>query len=85
MNQISLDEVVPLVRKSMRGKKKKELPIDEHTQLRDLGLSSLQVVEIAMTLEETYGVEFQAMRAAEARTLGDLIAAGNAALRERVG
>jgi acyl carrier protein len=85
MNQIALDEVVPLVRKCMRGKKKKELPIDEHTQLRDLGLSSLQIVEIVMALEDAYGVSFESVRAAQARTLGDLIVAGNAALRDRVG
>ncbi len=69
----------------MRGRKKKTLPIDEHTQLRDLGLSSLQIVEIVIALEERYGVEFDTVRAAEARTLGELITAGNAMLKDRVG
>ncbi|NGO66961.1 acyl carrier protein [Streptomyces boncukensis] len=77
---ITVEEVTKLIHREMRGKAPTGIEIAEDTKLGDLGLSSLQVTEIVFTLEETHGVEFDPARAADARTLGDLIAIGNEAL-----
>lgn len=77
---ITTDEVIGLVRREMRGKLPGEAVIDENATLDDLGLSSLQIAEIVFTLEEGHEVEFDPARAADARTLGDLVALGNDAL-----
>jgi acyl carrier protein len=77
---ITIDEVVDLIRKELRGKLPAESVITENSTMDELGLSSLQIAEIVFTLEETHGVEFDPARAADARTLGDLVALGNEAL-----
>jgi acyl carrier protein len=74
---ITVEDVAELIRREMRGKLAKDVAIDESTRLDDLGLSSLQVAEIVFTLEEDHGVEFDPARAADASTLGDLIALVN--------
>lgn len=76
---ITADEVLGLVKNELRGKLPAE-NIDEHTELNELGLSSLQIAEIVFTLEEEHEVEFDPARAADAHTLGDLVALGNEAL-----
>ena len=77
---ITADEVIALIRREMRGKLPAGTTIDEHTEMNELGLSSLQIAEIVFTLEEEHEVEFDPARAADARTLGDLVALGNDAL-----
>jgi acyl carrier protein len=77
---ITLEEVAALIRREMRGKLPKDSSIDENTRLDELGLSSLQVSEIVFTLEDEHGMEFDPARAADVRTLGDLIALGNEAV-----
>jgi acyl carrier protein len=74
---IAVEDVAELIRREMRGKLAKDVTIDENSRLDELGLSSLQVAEIVFTLEEDYGVEFDPARAADASTLGDLIALVN--------
>ena len=80
MNLITVDEVEALIKREMRGKRSKDVVIDEDTVLKDLGLSSLQISEIMFSLEEAHEVEFDPEKAADAKTLGDLVALGNAAL-----
>ncbi|MEZ0053023.1 acyl carrier protein [Mycobacterium sp. MAA66] len=80
MNPITVDEVSSLVKHAMRGRRAHEVVVEEHTQLGDLGLSSLQIAEIVFSLEDSRGVEFDPARAADAKTVGQLIALGNAAL-----
>ncbi|MCM6779025.1 acyl carrier protein [Nocardia sp. CDC159] len=77
---ITIDEVETLIRRQMRGKQPKDVVIDESTDFRDLGLSSLQIAEVVFSLEEAHEVEFDPARAADARTLGDLIRLGNEAI-----
>jgi acyl carrier protein len=77
---ITVDEVVELIRKSMRGKLPADAVLDAGTSLKDLGLSSLQISEIVFTLEEEHDVEFDAASAANAVTLGDVVALANDAL-----
>ncbi len=81
---ITVDEVAALVRREMRGKLPDGTIIDENTSMDDLGLSSLQVAEIVFTLEEEHEVEFDPARAADAKTLGDLVALGNEAVSTQV-
>ena len=77
---ITVDEVAGLIRRELRGKLDAGTVLDEGTRLEDLGLSSLQVSEIVFTLEEDHEVEFDAARAADAKTLGDVVALANEAL-----
>jgi acyl carrier protein len=85
MNTITVEEVATLVKRAIRGKGANQVVVDESSQLGDLGLSSLQIAEIVFSLEESRGVEFDPARAADAKTVGQLIALGNAALKERAG
>lgn len=79
---ITVDDMATLIRQEMRGKLPKDVQIDESTRLDELGLSSLQVSEIVFTLEDEHGVEFDPAKAADAQTLGDLLAIGNEVLEE---
>lgn len=76
---VTLPEVEMLVRRELRGKSAGVI-LDESTKLEDLGLSSLQVAEIIFSLEEEHEIEFDAARAADAATLGDLVALAHDAL-----
>ena len=74
---ITVDEVADLIRRELRGKLPDGTTLDEDTPLEGLGLSSLQISEIVFTLEEEHGIEFDAARAADVKTLGELVALGN--------
>lgn len=80
MAAITVDEVALLIRKTMRGKLPADAVLDASTGLKDLGLSSLQISDIVFTLEEKYDVEFDTASAANASTLGDVVALANDAL-----
>jgi acyl carrier protein len=78
---ITVTEVSELIIKKLRNK----LPagvsgLTEQTDLRDLGLSSLQISDIVFTLEERHNFEFDAARAADARTIGEIVALANETL-----
>jgi acyl carrier protein len=77
---IQLEELVGLVRRELRGKAPQDMTLDENTELEILGLSSLQIAEIVFKLEDEHGVEFDPAKAAEAKTLGDVLALGNEAI-----
>lgn len=76
---ITFAELEVHVRRELRGKSA-GVSLVEDTRPGDLGLSSLQVAEIIFSLEEQYGIEFDAARAADASTLGELLAIANEAL-----
>lgn len=80
---ITVDEVAGLIRNELRGKLPADATIDESTSLEDLGLSSLQVSEIVFTLEEEHDFEFDAAKAADVKTLGELLALANETLAEK--
>ncbi|WP_083661825.1 acyl carrier protein [Actinophytocola xanthii] len=77
---ITIETLSDLIRREMRGKLPADVQIDETTRLDELGLSSLQVSEIVFTLEDEHGVEFDPAKAADAQTLGDLLALTNEVL-----
>jgi acyl carrier protein len=77
---ITLEELSRRIREQRKGKLPGDMTIDEGTMLEELGLSSLEVSEIVFSLEEEHGVEFDAAKAADVRTVGELIAIANEAL-----
>ncbi len=48
--------------------------IDDNLSLKELGLDSLDVVDMCLSLEEKYGVTFQTEELAGLKTVGDLFA-----------
>jgi acyl carrier protein len=74
---ITVEEVADLIRKEVRGKLPEGTELGADTGLEDLGLSSLQVSEIVFTLEEEHEIEFDAAKAADVKTIGQLVALGN--------
>lgn len=74
---ITLDDVARLVRRELRGKLPADTALTGDTALEDLGLSSLQISEIVFTLEEDHGIEFDTARAADVKTLGDVVSLAN--------
>ena len=82
---ITIEQVTRMIRNELRGKLPADTVIDENSKLADLGLSSLQIAELVFELEEEHGVEFDAAQAADAQTLGDVIALGNLAITSQVG
>ena len=57
--------------------------LDESKSLKELGLDSLDVVEMCLDLEEKYGIEFQTEELSTIRTIGDLLAAMEKKLEEK--
>lgn len=49
-------------------------PLDESTRLVDLGLSSLQVVEVILDLEDRFGVTIEVTAVSPASTVGEFLA-----------
>jgi acyl carrier protein len=80
---ITIDEVRKRVEHELRGKLPDGVTINQDTVIKDLGLSSLQISEIVFGLEEDHEVEFDAALAADAQTLGDLLAVANKAMGEK--
>jgi len=80
MPVITLEEVAGLVRRELRRKLPADVELTSDTRLEALGLSSLQVAEIVFILEEEHEVEFDTSRAAEVKTLGDVVALANEAI-----
>jgi acyl carrier protein len=74
---ITIGNIADLVRRELRGKLPADTVLDESTRLEDLGLSSLQISEIVFTLEEDHGAECDTARAADVKTLGDVLALAN--------
>ena len=54
--------------------------VDDSKGLRDLGLDSLDVVELCMELEDRYGIQFDTEEFATFKTVSDLFASIEAKL-----
>lgn len=74
---ITVEQISERIRTDFRGKLPPDTKIDEATVLDDLGISSLELADMVFSLEEEYGVEFDAAKAADVKTLGDLVAVAN--------
>jgi acyl carrier protein len=77
---ITVEDVATRVRRELRGKLPAGKVIDDDTRLDDLGMSSLQVSEVIFSLEEDHGFEFDAARAADVKTVGEVVALANESL-----
>lgn len=77
---ITVEDVAARVRRELRGKLPAGKVIDDDTRLDDLGMSSLQVSEVIFSLEEDHGFEFDAARAADVKTVGEVVALANESL-----
>jgi acyl carrier protein len=84
---VTLEEVVTIVRREMRGKARRDAVLDASCALTDIGLASLQIAEVIWSLEEAHEASFADHLAANAKTLGDLVVLANEAMAEhaRVG
>ncbi len=78
---ITFEEVDGLIRQELRGKLKPGTTITPDTELKALGLSSLQLSDIVFTLEENHEVEFDAAKAADVKTVGQMVAMANEAIQ----
>lgn len=76
---ITIEQVADAIRNELRGKLPAGITLDGNTRLKDLALSSLQTAEVVFTLEEDNGIEFDTARAADVKTLGDLVELANEA------
>ena len=77
---VTVDEVAGLIRKESRRKLPDETVLDANTVLDDLGMSSLEIAEVVFSLEEEYDIEFDESKAADVKTIGDVVALANEAL-----
>lgn len=57
--------------------------VDESKSLKELGLDSLDVVEMCMDLEDTYGIQFETSELSSFKTVADLYAAIEKKLAEK--
>ncbi|MBO0878591.1 MAG: acyl carrier protein [Pseudonocardia sp.] len=77
---ITVDEVATRIRREMRGKLPTGTVITADTNLNDLGLSSLQISEVVFSLEDDHGFEFDTARAADIKSVGEVVALANESL-----
>ncbi len=49
--------------------------LDENKALKDLGLDSLDIVEMCLDMEEKAGIQFETSELASFKTVGDLLKA----------
>ncbi len=68
MNENKLDEIRKLFAERAHIQK-----IDDSQSLKDLGLDSLDVVEMCLSLEDKYGIQFSAEELGDFKTIGDLL------------
>jgi len=79
LGPVTSEEVQALVGAHLRRRLPADVELGEASAFDELGLSSLQLVDVVATLEERHGFRFDP-RILEARTLGDLTALANEAL-----
>jgi acyl carrier protein len=77
---VTVEEVAGLIRKEIRRKLPDDQVLDASTVLDDLGMSSLEIAEVVFSLEEEHDIEFDETKAADVKTLGDVVALANDAL-----
>lgn len=77
---VTVAEVCDLIRNQLRGTLPADAQLDENTELERIGLTSMQVTDIVFSLEDGHGFEFDAGRAADVRTIGELVVLANNSL-----
>lgn len=74
---ISVDDVAGIVRAQLGGKLPTDVVLVPDAVLEELGLSSLDVTEVFVAIEELVERELDAVPASGAKTLADLVAVVN--------
>lgn len=67
-----MNSKVEEIRKSI-AEKIGEATVEDSKELKDLGLDSLDVVEMCLDLEDKYEIQFATEELAEFKTVGDLL------------
>lgn len=80
---ITFEEVCAKIRKTIRGRGAADLVIEENSEFTDLGLSSLQIADLVYGLEDSLNIVLDPTKAADVRTVGDLVALANSAAENR--
>ncbi len=68
-----MPSTVEEIRETLAKRCKKETIADD-TALKDLGLDSLDVVEMCLDFEDKYGITFETAELGELKTVSDLLA-----------
>jgi acyl carrier protein len=74
---VTIEEIAVLIAGKLRGRLPAGTTLDASTRIEDLPLSSLQLADVVFKLEEDHGIELDAGRAADIKTLGELTALAN--------
>ncbi len=65
------EEIMSEIKKSFANRLNVKV-VDEAKSLKDLGLDSLDVVEMCLTLEDRYGIQFETEELSSIKTVSDL-------------
>jgi acyl carrier protein len=74
---LTVTDVCDVIRAHLGVKLPSDVQLSSDTSLDALGLSSLQVAELVVSIEERTGIEFDPAAAAEVTTLGELVELAN--------
>jgi acyl carrier protein len=81
MRSISVDDVAGIIR-VQAGDKLRDVELGPNAVLEELGLSSLDVTEVFVSIEELVDRELDSVPAADAKTLAALVAVVNEQLAD---
>ncbi|GAB3210269.1 phosphopantetheine-binding protein [Nocardia tengchongensis] len=70
---ITIDDVRFMVREGLAGSISPDDEISEDTRIEDLGLTSLQIAELIMRIEDDLDIDLDSTRLAEVQTVGQLL------------
>ncbi|MFE4460170.1 phosphopantetheine-binding protein [Nocardia tengchongensis] len=70
---ITIDDVRFMVREGLAGNISPDDEISEDTRIEDLGLTSLQIAELIMRIEDDLDIDLDSTRLAEVQTVGQLL------------
>ena len=77
MLSISVDDVAGIIRAQVGDKLSDDIVLGPDAVLEDLGLSSLDVTEVFVSIEELVERELDSVPASDAKTLAELVAVVN--------
>lgn len=70
---VTVSMVCDLISKKL-GAKAADHQLNAETEFEAVGLSSLQIADIVYAIEDEVGIEFDSSKAADVKTVGDLVA-----------
>jgi acyl carrier protein len=69
--------VCDLIKRKLGGKLDSNAVLHEDTMLEDLGLASLEAVDVVYSIEDRLQIELDCAKAAEVKTIGELVSLVN--------